>query len=264
MNPPTIKPSKAKATKSSSKQARDDRREDLLADLIRLHQEKPEFNEGYLRRMAVTNFGAGHETLCSALTSILAMIGSHSSIQARVVEDIRRVDGPPTYEQAVAMPFLQATIKESQRLHPVLGMSLSRTVPREGFRAHGHYFPPGTTVGCNPVALHRNADIFGGDPDSFDPDRWLDGDHSRGMDRFNLTWGGGGRTCPGRHLAYLILYKVVTALLCEFHVETEMPPEEEIRYYFMAMLTGVKVRFRARPPTPPEVDAEAEAEGPPS
>ncbi|ROT39091.1 cytochrome P450 76C2 [Sodiomyces alkalinus F11] len=239
----------SKPTKSSKppKAAPKDAREDLLADLIKLHKEKLEFNETYLRRMAVTNFGAGHETMCSALTSIMAMIGSRPSVQRRVADEIRSAVDPARFDNAIFLRYTQAVIKEAQRLHSVLGMSLSRTVPPEGLRVHGYFFPAGTTVGCNPVALHRNPEIVGADADVFDPDRWLgDPELRRRMERYNLTWGGGGRTCPGRHLAYLVLYKVVPTLLREFELEVTLPPEEEVRYYFMAMLTGVKARFRPR------------------
>ena len=122
---------------------------------------------------------------------------------------------------------------------------------------HGFRIPPGSTVGCNPVSLHRNPDIFGADADSFVPERWLqDTDESalRAMERFNLTWGGGGRTCPGRHLAEMVLQKVVPALVREFDVEVvAMPDDGATPYYFMAMLTGVKARFvpAERPPTSP-------------
>ncbi|KAG7123705.1 Cytochrome monooxygenase sdnT like protein [Verticillium longisporum] len=240
--PKAVKPSKLGKTK---KPAASDRH-DLLNDLIQLHKEKPEFNERYLRRMAVTNFGAGHETMCSALTSIMAMIGSNPSVQAKVAAEVRSAENSSSFDHATHLPYMQATIKEAQRLHPVLGMSLSRTVPAEGLQAHGHHFPAGTIVGCNPVSLHRNKEIFGVDADSFNPSRWLDTNDVRTMDRYNLTWGGGNRTCPGRHLAYLVVYKVIPALMSEFDVEVAMPPEEEIRYYFMAMLTGVKVRFRPK------------------
>lgn len=66
------------------------------------------------------------------------------------------------------------------------------------------------------------------------------------MERYNLTWGGGARTCPGRNLAQLILYKVVPMLFQNFHVEVDVPLDENITYYFMAMLTGVQVRFLPR------------------
>ncbi|KAH6692510.1 cytochrome P450 76C2 [Plectosphaerella plurivora] len=242
-----LKPAEVTKQKSSKKPKNGHRPpEDLLVDLIKLHKEKPEFNETYLRRMATTNFGAGHETLCSALTSILSMIGTHPEVQQRVAGEVRQTHKSLSFDDAAQMQYMRASIREAQRLYPVLGMSLSRTVPDEGLQVHGHFFPSGTTVGCNPVALHRNVDIFGQDAESFNPDRWLEGDEIRSMERYNLTWGGGNRICPGRHLAYLVLFKVVPALIREFDIEVSMPPEEDIRYYFMAMLTGVKARFRAK------------------
>ncbi|KAK2040622.1 cytochrome P450 [Colletotrichum somersetense] len=227
---------------------KNERRDDFLADLIQLHKDKPEFSEAYLRRMAITNFGAGHETMCSALTSVMAMIGSHPEVQRRAAGEVRSVAvDPKVYDHAVRLAYTQAAIKEAQRLYPVLGMALPRTVPPEGLAVHGQAFPPGTTVGCNPVSLHRNTAVFGDDADQYNPDRWLDAERDvKSMERFNLTWGGGGRMCPGRHLAELVVYKTIPALLEHFDVEVVMPPEEEIQYYFMAMLTGVRARFVAK------------------
>ncbi|KAK4151661.1 cytochrome P450 [Chaetomidium leptoderma] len=240
--------------------AKTDHRNDLLTDLIQLHKERPEFNETYLRRLAVTNFGAGHETMCSALTAAMAMIGSHPDVQHRVQQEVRHTTttttpapggGTLTYDNAVRLRYTQASIKEAQRLHPVIGMSLSRKVPASGLSLHGYFFPAGTTVGCHPVALHRNPDVFGVDADEYRPDRWLQEEEEEGparvraMERINLTWGGGSRACPGRHLAELVVYKVVPALLREFDLEvTAMPAEGEMMCYFMAMMTGVKARFR--------------------
>lgn len=224
-----------------------DERADLLTDLLQLHKERPEFTETYLRRLAVTNFGAGHETMCAALTSVMAMIGSHPEVHKKVTEEVRDTPNVMPYDHAVRLRYTQASIKEAQRLHPVIGMSLSRKVPAGGLSLHGHYLPAGTTVGCNPAALHRNVDIFGTDADRYNPDRWLQEsstDQVRTMERNNLTWGGGSRTCPGRHLAELIVSKIVPALLKEFDVEiTSMPAEDEMPCYFMAMLTGVRARF---------------------
>ncbi|KAK3317082.1 cytochrome P450 76C2 [Apodospora peruviana] len=236
---------------SKRKKKQDEQPVDLLTDLIQLHQIRPEFTEPYLRRMAITNFGAGHETMCSALTSVMAMIGSHPDVQAKVADEVLQcgTSDPPDYDTAIRLTYTQASIKEAQRLHPVIGMSLSRKVPAgAGMSVHGHHFLAGTAVGCNPVALHRNSEIFGSDADEFNPDRWLEVDTEtrRAMDRYNLTWGGGARTCPGRHLAELVLYKVIPALVREFEVHVTIPPEEEVRYYFMAMLTGVKARFLPR------------------
>lgn len=219
-----------------------------MADLIQLHKTKPTFNEIYLRRMAMTNFGAGHETMASTLTSIIATLGSRPDIQARVTHEILTATDPTSYANALRLPLTQATIKESRRLNPVISMSLARTVPSSGLSLHGFYFPPGTTVGCNPVALHRNADIFGPRPEEFEMERWLDADveTARSMERCNLGWGGGARTCPGRNLAEIVVYKVVPALVREFRIEAVVPDEDELRSYFLSIMMGVKVRFIER------------------
>ncbi|KAM7205447.1 Cytochrome P450 monooxygenase sdnT [Naviculisporaceae sp. PSN 640] len=253
--------STAKKSKPS-KNKQDSPPNDLLTDLIQLHKTKPEFTEHYLRRMAITNFGAGHETMCSAMTSIMSMIGSHPDVQEKIVEELAShgfihntmTSGDNTvthinYDTAASLAYTLATIKEAQRLHPVIGMSLSRKVPASGLSIDGVYIPPRTTVGCNPVSLHRNTSIFGDDADQFRPERWLQDDveKRRVMERYNLTWGGGARTCPGRHLAEMVLWKVVPALVREFEVVvTKMPKDEEVEYYFMAMLTGVRARFVPR------------------
>ncbi|KAB5549552.1 cytochrome P450 [Coniochaeta sp. 2T2.1] len=224
-----------------------DARKDLLSDLIQLHKEKPAFKEAYLRRLAITNFGAGHETTTSALTATIAMISSHPASKNRVLEEVDHVPAPTSFDTTSSLSYTQACIKEAQRLHPVIGMALPRRVPAGGAYIHGHYFPAGTTVGCNPISLHQNGDIFGADADVYNPGRWFDETlDTRAMKRYNLTWGGGARTCPGRHLAELILHKVVPTLMREFDIQVDIPPEEDMPFYFMAMLSGVKARFLPR------------------
>ncbi|KAJ4123115.1 hypothetical protein NW768_010109 [Fusarium equiseti] len=220
-----------------------DDRQDLLTDLIQLSKSKPDFTVPYLRKMAITNFGAGHETMASTLTSIMALLGSNEDIQTQVSREILTAYDPTAYSTAARLPEMQSLIKETKRLYPVISMSLPRKVPPSGLHLHGYYFPPNTTVGCNPVALHRNPDIFGLDSDEFRPARWLNAD--RNMERVSLAWGGGARSCPGRHLAELVVYKVVPALVKQFRIEADVP-DGEGRSYFLSMMTGVKVRFLER------------------
>ena len=187
----------------------------------------------------MTNFGAGHETMASTLTNIIALVGSHPEVQDHVGREMRVVDSG----RGLGHCYVRAVIKESERLRPVASMSLPRTVPASGLHVHGCFFPPGTIVGCNPVSLHRNPDICGADPNWFRPERWLDKDRAIIMERHSLAWGGGARSCPGRHLAEMMVSKIVPELLRDFTVEVEIPPEEEMPSYFLSMMTGVKVRF---------------------
>jgi cytochrome P450 len=240
--------------------------QDLLDDLIQLHKDKPEFTELYLKKMAVTNFGAGHETLASTLTAVLSMFGTHPDIQEQSRQEIiahhtNTNANPPSFSAAAAnLPLTHAVIRESMRLYPVIAMSLPRRVPNSPLHIHGYTIPSGTTVGCNPVALHRNEDICGPHGDSFEPARWLnDGTRddecslrTRTLERYNLSWGGGSRTCPGKYLAELIVLKVVTRLVEEFEVRANVPPDADCPSYFLSMLTGVRASFLPRTQTDAE------------
>lgn len=219
---------------------------DVAADLIRLHQEKPEFSEAYLRKMIMTNFGAGHETMASTLTSIMTMLGTNRRVREKLVAEVQSQPDVSSYMEAASMPYLQAVIKETKRLHPVVATGLPRRVPDTGLTIHGMSLPPGTTVGCNPIALHRNKDICGPNPHQYDPERWLDNERGKDMDMFSLAWGGGARSCPGRHLAEMMVWKTLVALIREFDVQVDVPDIEAMPAYFLSMMTGVKARFVAR------------------
>lgn len=213
---------------------------DLAADLMRLHQEKTAFDEAYLRKMIMTNFGAGHETLASTLTSVMAMIGTHPSVAQRLSDEFSNSGLTMT-------PYLSAVIKETKRLHPVIAAALPRRVPRGGLSTDGFFVPAGITVGCSPIALQRNEDICGPDPEAFSPARWLDdADRAKDMEHFSLSWGGGARTCPGRHLAEMIVHVVIPRLVQEFEVEVDMPNSRDMPSYFLSIMTGVVARFRPR------------------
>lgn len=181
--------------------------------------------------------------MTSTLTSVISMVCSNPDSLRRVVEEIRSAENPRRYDARTDLTYVQASIKEAQRLFPVIGMSLPRKVPVQGLNVHGYYFPPGTTVGCCPTSLHRNADIFGPDADEFLPMRWLERDNIKDMEKYNLIYGGGSRTCPGRQLAELVVTKVIVALFNEFDIRVDVPQEDKMPVYFMAMMSGVKANF---------------------
>ncbi|KHN95024.1 Cytochrome P450 family protein [Metarhizium album ARSEF 1941] len=224
-----------------------------------LRKDRPEFNEAYLRKMAVTNFGAGHETLASTLTASVAMIASHMDVQEQVIRELRtaEADGALAYATSNHLPFTRAAIREAMRLYPVVPMSLPRKTPPTGMHVHGLSVPANTTVGCSPISLHRREDIYGASPDLYNPGRWLRGHAGdetaavatpsvRMMDKYSLNWGGGSRSCPGRSLAELVVLQVIATLFGKFEVKAKIPPDADKEAYFLFVLSGVKVKFLPR------------------
>lgn len=110
---------------------------------------------------------------------------------------------PISYREAEQqLPYLQAIIKESMRLHPGVGLILERVVPDGGVQLpDGPYLEGGVCVGMNAWVVHLDS-VFGPDPEAFVPERWLpyddEGDveykaRMRQMNEADLVFGGGRR-----------------------------------------------------------------------
>ena len=143
----------------------------------------------------------------------------------------------------------QAVIKEALRLHPGVSIPLERVVPQGGVTLEGCYLPEGTCLGMNAWVVHLNKEFFGDDAESFRPERWLEAtpEALKRMEGAFLSFGGGSRTCLGRHISMMELTKFVPQLLRQFELEWAGPePEWQISAYFFAKQTGVKMKLIPR------------------
>ena len=106
---------------------------------------------------------------------------------------------PVTYAEATKLLYLKACINEGMRLHPSIGLLMSRLVPAGGATISGFHFPEGYRIGMNSAVVHYDKSVFGPDADRFNPDRWSEGDSVR-MDKTILQFGAGSRTCIGKNV----------------------------------------------------------------
>lgn len=153
-----------------------------------------------------------------------------------------------TFTEAQSLPYLQAVIKETLRIHPAVGMLLERQVPTAGMTADGMYLPEGTTVGVNPWVVARDANVYS-NPDEFRPERWLeaDTDHLKLMERNFLAFGAGSRTCTGKAISLVEISKVVPELLRRFDFELVDPEKEwKMHDYFFVWQSGVHCHVSKR------------------
>jgi len=135
--------------------------------------------------------------------------------------------GLVTWAESQRLPYLDACIKEAFRLHPAPGLHLERVVPPQGAEIAGHFIKGGTIVGCSAWVIHRNKEIFGEDVEDYRPERWL-ADESKDKDAEEkrikemggvmLQFGMGARTCIGKNISLLEIYKVVPTVLRRFEV----------------------------------------------
>lgn len=217
---------------------------DLLSKFIAAKEERPDLmTDTLVQTMAVSMAFAGSETTAISLSSVVYHLLRNRSCYRKLqaeVDDACAAGGPGrfsvddddagvvvTFAEAQQLPYLHACVQEAFRLHPAPGLPLERVVPAGGAEIAGHHVPGGTIVGCSPWVIHRRPEVFGPDADEYRPERWLPcpgrdaEDESRRIKRMASTmlhFGMGSRTCIGKNISLLEIYKLVPSLLRKFNV----------------------------------------------
>jgi len=155
-------------------------RTDVLSRLLAV-QDDDRLTDEEVRDQLVTLLLAGHETTASALSWALY----------ELARDPEQLAAARSAAAAADREYLEAVVKESMRLHPVIPMVVRHL--REPARVAGIDLPRGTNVAPSILLGHARAESHG-DPEVFRPRRFLDGEVAA------HTWipfGGGVRRCIG-------------------------------------------------------------------
>lgn len=216
---------------------------DLLSKFLAAHEERPKLmTETLVTTMAVSMAFAGSETTAISLSAAFYFLLKHPIALERLRSEIDEAalagafsdyeTGLVTWHESQRLQYLDACIQETFRLHPAAGLPLERVVPKGGAEIAGHFVPGGTIVGCSAWVIHMDKNIFGEDVDSYRPERWLpdeeisktvSGKHAedrriKEMRGTMFQFGMGSRTCIGKNISLLEIYKLVPTILRRFEV----------------------------------------------
>ncbi|KAH7515521.1 hypothetical protein FEM48_Zijuj10G0035500 [Ziziphus jujuba var. spinosa] len=118
------------------------------------------------------------------------------------------------------LPYLQAIIKETFRLHPAVPLLLPRRAEAD-VEISGFTVPKGAQILVNAWAIGRDSSMWE-NPNSFKPERFLGSDIDvRGQSFELIPFGSGRRICPGLPLAMRMLYLILGSLIHSFAWELE-------------------------------------------
>lgn len=125
------------------------------------------------------------------------------------------------------LPYLQAIIKETLRLHPPVPLLLPRKAERN-VDIGGYTIPKDAQVMVNVWTIGRDPTIWL-NPTLFSPERFLGSDIDVKGRNFELVpFGAGRRICPGLQLANRMLLLMLGSLVNSFDwkLEGDMKPED--------------------------------------
>lgn len=198
-----------------------------------------------------TIFVAGHDTTASTLTWVLWLLASHVEAQSRIRDEIRQAQsaGRARGEHQLQlndienMVFLQAFLKETLRLYPIVFQTsrvaskdtvlpLSRDIETvDGQTVREIHVPAGAEIIVAIGSYNRDKSIWGEDGDVFNPDRWLEGgaatkqSGSVGVVGNLLSFSSGSRACLGWRFAMVKMQSFIVELIDRFDLRPQHPKQ---------------------------------------
>ena len=168
------------------------------------------------------NSVAGSDTTATTLrvTMLFVITNYHiyKTLQAEI--DATPVNGTIiSNDQADALPYYHAVIKEGARMYPPAVGLMSKKTPPEGDTINGVFVPGGIDIGQCAWGVQRSKKVYGEDSMVFRPERWLEaeGERLELMEKsLTLVWGYGKYSCLGKGIAWMKLNK------CLFEVRSSL------------------------------------------
>nr|BAD23194.1 putative cytochrome P450 [Oryza sativa Japonica Group] len=218
------------ARRKGGREAGEPRKDDMLDVALDNEDEwknnNPVIDRNNIKGLIADLFVAGTDSGSTAIEwAIVELLQNPQSMQ-KVKDEFRRVLGTRTEieESDISqLPYLQAVLKETLRLHPSVPMTYYKA--EATVEVQGYIIPKGTNIILNIWAIHRKPDVWA-DPDRFMPERFMETDTNFfGKHPEFIPFGGGRRICLGLPLAYRMVHMVLASLL--FHFDWKLPEGAE-------------------------------------
>ncbi|XP_059625460.1 probable (S)-N-methylcoclaurine 3'-hydroxylase isozyme 2 [Cornus florida] len=161
-------------------------------------------------------FTGGTESTSATTEWALTELLRNQEAMEKLRNELTEVIGKDTIRESnlSELPYLEACVKETPRLHPPGPLILRRAI--QTCEVMGYTIPKGCQVKVNMWAIARDPTIWD-DPWSFKPERFLmSGLDYKGMNFEYIPFGSGRRMCPGIPLASRVVPLVLASLVHHF------------------------------------------------
>ncbi|KAK1566085.1 cytochrome P450 [Colletotrichum navitas] len=155
----------------------------------------------------------GSDTTANSMIYLVWAVCKHPKIKAKLLEELDGLPDNYTYDDLRELKYLNCVVDETLRLYTALPCGLPRIVPASGAEFSGTFVPSGFTVTTQAYSLHRDENAFP-DPYRFYPERWEN--TTQLIKDCTMPFGGGSRTCLGRHLGRIELHLITARFFRTF------------------------------------------------
>ncbi|XP_004310205.1 PREDICTED: geraniol 8-hydroxylase-like [Fragaria vesca subsp. vesca] len=192
--------------------------DDMLDTLLNISEVKREDMDILeTQHLFLDLFAAGTETTSATLEWAMAELLCNQEVLSKAQTELKQEIGKGKLVEEsdiVRLPYLQAIIKETFRLHPTFPLLLPRK-SGANIEIGGYIIPEGAQVLINVWAIGRDP-LTWENPNLFMPERFLGEDNQIDFTGRNfelIPFGGGRRICPGLPLAIRMLHLMLGSLL---------------------------------------------------
>ncbi|KAI3540798.1 benzoate 4-monooxygenase cytochrome P450, partial [Colletotrichum filicis] len=214
-------------------QGKSDTRPDLLSYFVSTHEQQPQLMT--TKQVAISASGnliAGSLSPGKTFHEMCKYLASNPASQDKLYAELKEggCGSFPTFDEVQELPYLLGVVKEALRLHSSASFNLQRVTSSAGLRLPNGVFIPGhINIGCPASQINRDRHVFGQDADVYIPERWMKRtaetdeeylERKGFMEKTELTFGQGSRTCIGKNIFALEVYKVVATLVSLYKVRT--------------------------------------------
>ncbi|VDC07364.1 unnamed protein product [Peniophora sp. CBMAI 1063] len=172
----------------------------------------------YVKWVAGSFYGGTSDTTTTALSAFCIAMCLHPEIQHRLHAEIDEVTGGhrlPTYGDRPNLPYAEAVIKEVLRWLPIAPLALPHCVTQDDYYG-GYYIPQNSIVLTNCWAMQHDEKAHP-EPSIFKPERFLGPNPER--DPAKEVFGFGRRSCPGLHLADMVIFIAIVKIAAAFNIK---------------------------------------------
>uniref|UniRef100_J3N166 Cytochrome P450 n=1 Tax=Oryza brachyantha TaxID=4533 RepID=J3N166_ORYBR len=191
---------------------------DVLLDVMARENDSSGLDRDVLRSLFLDLFAAGSDTSSTTVEWAMAELMRNPLCMARACNELSQVIGlgRNIEESEIGqLPYLQAVVKETFRLHPPAPLLLPRKAESTTNIA-GYTVPKGARVLVNVWAMGRDTHTWSA-PEKFIPERFLEGKIDfRGVHFELIPFGAGRRICPGLPLANRMVHLILGSMLNQF------------------------------------------------